>query len=165
MRDLTGQQFGQLVVVGLGTTIGRSRYWQCQCDCGKALSVRGNALTTGNTRSCGCGRRDAMAKVGAMHGTHRLSRTREYHSWKTAKYRCYNPSSNKFKYYGALGVKMRDRWLRSFETFLADMGSRPVGTSLDRYPDNCGNYEPGNCRWATAWQQRHNRRDSKRMAA
>lgn len=76
------------------------------------------------------------------------------------KARCTNPNNPRWEDYGGRGIKLCDRWLHSFEAFLADMGERPPGMSLDRYPDNDGNYEPGNCRWATLKEQRANRRDS-----
>src|SRR3954470_16361069 len=80
-----------------------------------------------------------------------------YKSWEGAKQRCYNPNAKKYEIYGAIGVTMCDRWRTSFANFLADMGPRPPGHSLDRYPDPYGNYEPGNCRWATIKEQRANR--------
>jgi hypothetical protein len=75
--------------------------------------------------------------------------------------RCQNPKSSSWKNYGGRGIKVCERWLK-FENFLADMGTRPLGHSIDRYPDFNGNYEPGNCRWATTKQQSLNKRNSKR---
>ena len=82
-----------------------------------------------------------------------------YVSWFGMKARCQNPNKSQFKYWGARGVKVCDRW-QDFANFLADMGERPEGTTLDRI-DNNGNYEPGNCRWVTLKEQRRNRRDQK----
>src|ERR1700730_4895282 len=82
--------------------------------------------------------------------------SRTYSSWRAMIERCERPTNNVFKYYGALGVKVCERWRDSFESFLADMGERPDGTTLDRFPDGKGNYEPDNCRWATSKQQNRN---------
>ncbi len=90
--------------------------------------------------------------------THGQCKTTTYKSWEGAKQRCYNPNAKKFEIYGGLGVRMCDRWRTSFANFLADMGHRPTGKSLDRWPDPHGDYEPSNCRWATLQEQRANRR-------
>ena len=82
---------------------------------------------------------------------------REYFSWAGAKTRCYNPHSPKFALYGGRGITVCERWRTSFPNFLADMGPRPMGTSLDRI-DGTADYEPSNCRWATPSEQNKNRR-------
>jgi hypothetical protein len=84
-----------------------------------------------------------------------------YLSWQTMKARCGNPNNPKYKYYGGRGIRVCERWLNSFKDFLEDMGVRPEGKSLDRFPDNNGNYEPGNCRWASISEQRANQRPQK----
>ena len=76
------------------------------------------------------------------------------------KMRCYNEKSSGYKYYGGRGIQICDRWLESYENFLADMGERPEGLSIDRI-ENDGNYEPSNCRWATVLEQNRNKRKRK----
>jgi len=99
----------------------------------------------------------------ARHG-HRgnepTDRTPTYNSWRKARERVYNPNANNFKYYGAKGVQMCDRWVDSFENFLEDMGERPEGTTIDRI-DPHGDYEPDNCRWSTKQVQANNKRRNK----
>lgn len=87
------------------------------------------------------------------------SKMPEYSAWLAMRQRCYNPKSQRFKYYGGRGIKICSRWLTSFDNFIEDMGRRPKGKSLDRI-DVDGDYEPDNCRWATQTEQIVNRRDS-----
>jgi hypothetical protein len=84
--------------------------------------------------------------------------TSAYCTWRSMRQRCFNANMKAYPYYGGRGITICPRWLDSFENFLADMGERPPGTSLDRFPNNSGNYEPGNCRWATSKEQAQNRR-------
>jgi hypothetical protein len=93
-----------------------------------------------------------MGKANRVHG---MSRTPTYASWFQMWQRCRNKNSKDYPRWGGRGITVCDRW-QSFASFLADMGERPPGMTLDRYPDNGGNYEPGNCRWATASQQVQN---------
>lgn len=93
--------------------------------------------------------------------THGHSGTSLYKTWERMRQRCHNPNSNSYGNYGGRGIVVCERWLSSFENFLADMGERPEGKTLDRYPDNDGNYEPGNCRWATNAEQKRNTRRTK----
>src|ERR1039457_4683756 len=95
-----------------------------------------------------------------VHGCARSGfrgKTPEYSSYQNMLARCLNENHSQFVYYGARGIKVCDRWRNSFVSFLDDMGNRPEGTSLDRI-NNDGNYEPGNCRWATKVEQAYNRR-------
>jgi|ERR1035437_1615524 hypothetical protein len=90
-----------------------------------------------------------------MHKTHGRSNTSEYHIWRSMKDRCYNPNGSHYKYYGARGIEVCDRWIKDFTAFYLDMGVRPVGMSIDRI-DNDGNYCPENCKWSTASEQQLN---------
>lgn len=143
-----GERYGRLVVIA---RVGKDRHlnyrYLCQCDCGAEKVVNSNSLRTGRTISCGCKRRE---------GTHQQTNTRIYHTWESMKQRCLNPNIPTWRYYGGRGITICDRWL-DFSQFLADMGDRPEGTSLDRI-DPDGNYEPGNCRWATMLEQTANKR-------
>jgi hypothetical protein len=153
-KHLTGQRFGRLTVLH---EEGRDRrgnvLWLCSCDCGSLNRVISTELCSGHTRSCGCLQRDRLLQV-RPSVTHGMSSSHTWRSWRSMRMRCADPNN---KYYGGRGIRVCQRWLHSFENFLADMGERPPGTSLDRYPDNAGDYEPGNCRWATTIEQRGNR--------
>jgi hypothetical protein len=144
----------------------------CRCSCdGKEVVVLSANLQSGKTKSCKCLQREVRAneylRPRITRITHRYmragKRTPEGHSWDSMIQRCTNPNRREFKHYGGRGIQVCDRWRNSFTTFLGDMGPRPEGTTLDRFPNNDGNYEPGNCRWATKSEQERNKRPRKQI--
>jgi hypothetical protein len=159
--DLTGHTFGRLTVMRFAGHQGNKRTWQTYCACGNHIVVLGESLRSGNTKSCGCKKVDRAEGIKLRHGEARHNdRTPEYRTWKGMVNRCECPTSSAFAKYGGRGVQVCRRWRDSYEAFLADMGRKPSAQhSIDRI-NPFGNYEPSNCRWATATQQRHNRRDN-----
>lgn len=148
---------------------GRAIYL-CKCDCGAQRTLTGNALLRRNTRSCGCLERDmSAARVRARNYRHgaavRGDMSPTYLSWAAAIARCERESKRGWHRYGGRGIGMCERWRTSFANFLADMGERPAGRTLDRFPDPDGNYEPGNCRWATPLEQARNKSKIKTLPA
>lgn len=148
-----GDRFERLVAIGVVDT-GRIL---CRCDCGTEKVISKYQLANGHTRSCGCLRRDLVT---AKNKTHGMCGTRTYRIWKSMLARCYQPSMSRFEHYGGRGIKVCARW-HVFENFYADMGKVPGGMSIDRIDVN-GNYDPQNCRWATAKQQARNTTANKR---
>lgn len=156
--DVTGQRFGRLVAIERDRSSGgRHTKWLFRCDCGAHVSIFLDAVRSGRTTSCGCFRTELIRARSLTHGHHVGRRTsRTLKSYRHAKSRCMNPNDPKYPVYGGRGVTMCQRWVDSFEEFLADMGECPPGLTLDRIDVN-GNYEPRNCRWATAATQVRNK--------
>lgn len=162
--DITGQRFSRLIVLGIAGRVKNGRVvWSCRCDCGNEITAYGYNLSSGNTNSCGCYHREIDRAFHLTHGEadkRNGKATNEYMSWAAMIQRCTNPNNHAYRRYGGRGIKICKRW-RKFENFIADMGRRPTGKSLDR-KDNDGNYSPANCEWATPKQQANNRRHGSR---
>lgn len=160
LKDISGESFGSWTVVSFAGRVKNCSMWNCRCDCGTEAVVNGNSMIRGISKSCGCQKR-----VYSTHGytrgfTRGKKHPAEYTAWVAMKGRCYNPSNNRYHLYGARGICVCERWRgkNGFSNFLSDMGPRPSENhSIDR-KDNDGNYEPGNCRWATDAEQASNQR-------
>lgn len=165
LKDHTGSRFGRLTVVGrAGTSPSKKVLWLCNCDCGEQATCIAQELTTGSTKSCGCLRREVTSQRATTHGMCRDgSLPPEYHSWSNMIQRCTNPNNPKYDDYGGRGITVCARWVDSFESFLEDMGEKPEGYSVERINNN-GNYEPGNCRWATQAEQVINSRHCRMLS-
>ena len=159
LKDLTGQRFGRLVAISLS---GRNKHghilWRCLCECRNYTVVPQGHLSSGHTKSCGClFSTEARSLARTTHG---MSGTTTYLAWQRMISRCYCEKTTRYEEWGGRGIAVCERWMTSFENFLADMGKRPPGLSLDRIDGN-GNYEPGNCRWSTPTEQAWNRRSTR----
>lgn len=156
--DLTGAVFGRLTVKRY---LGK-RKWECVCECGVIKAVSADNLKSKQIMSCGCLFKELLSARNTKHGR---AKTSTYKSWAQAKERCTNQNNPNYNRYGGRGIQMCERWLNSFENFLADMGEKPTKKhSLDRI-DNDKGYSPSNCRWANNHEQCNNRHTNRHVAA
>lgn len=136
----------------------RTAVFMCECGIRKAFDVKN--VRTGRTKSCGCTTKQSISESLRTHGQ---KNSRTYIIWGLMKARCKNKNNPRWSDYGGRGIVLCDRW-EMFENFFADMGEAPEGMSIDRI-DNNGNYEPGNCRWATRKEQSRNKRTNRMVTA
>ena len=155
-RISLGTKFGLLTLSSVVNSRSKTKHivGRWNCDCGGTLDWPLSRVKTAAKIDCGCLTHNRRRLGGITHG---MKGTKTYNSWQSMLGRCLRPQDKDFYKYGARGITVCKRWL-SFENFFADMGTRPEGTTIDRWPNPAGNYKPGNCRWATALEQGRNRR-------
>lgn len=161
IKDLLGQRFTRLLVIGLSperTKYGQCR-WICVCDCGNKKTITSTHLVGGRIVSCGC-HKDANTRLRFFK--HGLKHTPEYNSWRAARNRCFCKNVTGYSNYGGRGITISQEWRDSFLTFLTDMGPRPDGYTLERIDVN-GNYEKSNCCWLPKPEQSRNMRCTVRI--
>lgn len=157
--DLTGQRFGRLTVLEfVPNEKDCHSFWSCRCDCGKTVTISGNRLKNGDTKSCGCYNKEMLKKANTVHGG---AHTRLYRIWAGMKQRCYYPNTSYYYRYGGRGITICDEWKNDFVVFRDWAMSHGYDDtlSIDRI-DNDKGYFPENCRFVNAKTQCRNRRSN-----
>jgi hypothetical protein len=161
MIRLEGERFGRLTVLhDTGKRYVKHPLWMCRCDCGNVCEVTGQNLRRGMTQSCGCLAIEQATKRVYRHGRYG---TKEYRAWSAMHTRCYNPNCDRYHRYGEIGIKVCDRW-RDFGLFFEDIGLAPSRSHSVERKNGKGDYEPGNCIWATAVEQANNTSRNRRLS-
>lgn len=160
LKNELGNVYGQLTVASYARTNVRGKaVWECVCSCGARVTVSGDSLRKGNTKSCGCLRKSGDYSRRHGHASTKHGVSDEYRAWAEMKKRCSDTGHISYKNYGGRGIRVCPEWDTSFETFLEDMGKKPIGTSLDRINTNA-DYSKSNCRWADRKTQMRNKRNN-----
>lgn len=160
-----GEKYGRLqVLADLGPNRTGHKVVRCRCDCGSIKAFPLGRMRNGGVKSCGCLRREMAQRTGPQHNGYRhghatAGETPTYCSWRAMINRCLNPNDPRYADYGGRGISVCDEW-KLFPAFLADMGERPTGQTLDRIKNHLG-YSADNCKWSTPAEQMSNRRTYK----
>lgn len=161
-KDLTNLKFGKLTAIKIvGEDKNNRKLWLCKCDCGNEKIVSSKCLLGGNTKSCGCYRKEIVKLLSKKRKT-----LTEYEKslkiiFSGMKSRCYNKNNKSYKYYGERNIKICNEWLEDFNSFYkwSINNGWQKGLSIDRINVN-GNYEPNNCRWVDIKTQSRNKRNN-----
>lgn len=156
-KNLNGQTFGRLTVLGYAGKVGKHSKWYCECECGTITAPYSNMLISGQTQSCDCLRKERQAIARQKMRTFDKPYLKERDSYTRARERCTDPTNIAYHRYGGRGIEFR---FTSFRQFLGHIGERPEGHTLDR-KDNDGHYEIGNVRWATHSEQGRNKSNNR----
>lgn len=159
--DRTGLKSGRLTAIKRNGFKGEQLAWLCKCDCGNTVTISGYEFGSGGTLSCGCLQKERTAESLRTHG---MSSSREYRSWLAMRQRCTNDKRDNWMHYGGKGITICQEWMDSFENFYSSMGPIPSDRHSIERNDTTGNYEPGNCRWATPTEQMRNTTKTKKLS-
>lgn len=150
-----GSRFGKWRVLRHVGMKHSNQLWRCRCDCGTVSTVLSGGLKNGHSTQC---RQCGYGHGGLRSHGHTKGRvgSRTYISWSMMKQRCLNPNATYYRNYGGRGITLCKRW-HKFENFLADMGERPAGMTIDRIENHLG-YYPDNVKWSSRITQASNQR-------